>query len=587
MIRSITLALGIALVAGLPFIAGNLYYLHIATMIGVYWVLIATLNLLVGFTGTLSVGHVGLLAVGAYAFCILAGTFGWNPYLALLAGGVICALLGLLLGLPSLRLPGFYFAMLTLAFGLIVSELALAEQWLTNGSVGLQAPEFPAPFNTPHGLYWLVVGIGGFITWMTWNLARFMWGRAMVALRDSTVAAQSVAVPIYRTKLIVFVFSGFSAGLAGGLYATSQSYITPDAFVVNVGIYFFVAIIIGGRGLILGPFVGAAVLAALPALVGPLAKYGTFFYGLVLLVVVLVIPGGFGELIGGLAARLRQAPHKHTSVVPDLEKLRHAITHAHDYGNARAGVALEAEKVTRRFGGLVAVDAVSLELRPGEVHGLIGPNGSGKTTLLNLISGYYSVDGGAIRLGTRELTGTGVQPRARLGIARTFQTPKLVRALSVLDNAMLGGWPDVRSGFMETAFAGPRPRREEREIRARARAMLEGIGLGDVLGRRAEVLEHTAQRFLEIARALTMRPDFILLDEPAGGLTTAEIATLGDIIGVIRDAGIGVLLVEHHTDFVFRTCDRVTTLNLGRIIAHGLPKDVSRDPEVVRVYLGA
>ena len=309
----------------LPFITGNLYYLHVATVIGVYWVLIAALNLLVGFTGQLSVGHVGLLAIGSYAFCLLAGGAGWNPFLALLAGGVICAVIGLVLGLPSLRLPGFYFAMATLAFGLIVSELALAEQWLTNGSVGMPAPSFPAPFDTPNGFYWLVLGIACLVTLMTANLARFMWGRAMVALRDSTVAASSVAVPIYLTKLMVFVFSGFTAGISGGLYATSQSYITPDAFIVNLGIYFFVAIIIGGRGVIIGPFIGAAVLAAIPELVGPLAKYGTFFYGFILLLVVLVLPGGFGELITTLAAKLRREPQISTSIQPDLDQLRAAI----------------------------------------------------------------------------------------------------------------------------------------------------------------------------------------------------------------------------------------------------------------------
>jgi branched-chain amino acid transport system permease protein len=309
----------------LPYITGNLYYLHVATVIGVYWVLIATLNLLVGFTGQLSVGHVGLLAIGAYAFCLLAGGQGWNPFIALFAGGSICAVIGLALGLPSLRLPGFYFAMATLAFGLIVSELALAEQWLTNGSVGMPAPSFPAPFDTPWGFYWLVLGIAAFVTWMTANLARLMWGRAMVALRDSTVAASSVAVPIYLTKLMVFVFSGFTAGIAGGLYATSQSYITPDAFIVNLGIYFFVAIIIGGRGVIIGPFIGAAVLAAIPELVGPLAKYGTFFYGFILLIVVLVLPGGFGELIANLATRLRREPQISSSIEPDLDALRAAI----------------------------------------------------------------------------------------------------------------------------------------------------------------------------------------------------------------------------------------------------------------------
>jgi ABC-type branched-subunit amino acid transport system ATPase component len=248
---------------------------------------------------------------------------------------------------------------------------------------------------------------------------------------------------------------------------------------------------------------------------------------------------------------------------------------------------LEARDVTKRFGGLIAVDAVSLELRPGEVHGLIGPNGSGKTTLLNLISGYYRVDDGGIRLSGTDVTRHSVRERARSGVARTFQTPKLVLSLPVLDNAMLGGWPDVRSGFLETACAGPRPRREEAELRDRASAMLRGVGLSRVMDRRADLLEHTAQRFLEIARALTMRPKFVLLDEPAGGLTVAEIEHLGAIIGVIRDSGIGVLLVEHHTDFVFRVCDRVTALNLGRTIAHGTTNQVRNDPDVIRVYLGA
>lgn len=247
---------------------------------------------------------------------------------------------------------------------------------------------------------------------------------------------------------------------------------------------------------------------------------------------------------------------------------------------------LVADAVSRRFGGVLAVDKVSLTVRPGEVHGLIGPNGSGKTTLLNLISGYYSINAGSIALGSEDLTRRSVQERARLGIARTFQTPKLLPALSVLDNAMLGGWPQVRSGFLETAFAAPRPRREEAAFRERASAVLTGVGLGHVLDRRAELLEHTAQRFLEIARALTMRPRFVLLDEPAGGLTVAEIETLGAIVNVVRAAGIGVLLVEHHTDFVFRISDRVTTLNLGRMLAHGTPQAVRNDPEVIRVYLG-
>ena len=249
--------------------------------------------------------------------------------------------------------------------------------------------------------------------------------------------------------------------------------------------------------------------------------------------------------------------------------------------------ALVARGASKRFGGLVALDDVSLSLEPGEVHGLIGPNGSGKTTMLNLLSGYYRPDGGTILLDGETLSSHSVQRRPHHGIARTFQKPRLLPTLGVLDNAMLGAWRDVRSGFVAPALGLPRALREEREIRRRAVELVHGVGLGHAIGRRANLLEHAEQRFLEIARALALRPRFLLLDEPAGGLTGAEIAHLGRIITTVRDAGVGILLVEHHTDFVFRICSRVTTLDRGRSIKHGTPDEVRTDAEVVRIYLGA
>jgi ABC-type branched-subunit amino acid transport system ATPase component len=248
---------------------------------------------------------------------------------------------------------------------------------------------------------------------------------------------------------------------------------------------------------------------------------------------------------------------------------------------------LVARDVGKHFGGVVALDHVSLDLKAGEVHGLIGPNGSGKTTLLNLLCGYYRPDAGDILLDGASLGGQPVQKRPRLGIARTFQKPRLLGSLSVLDNAMLGGWRDVGSGFIATALALSRSGREEREMRARATELLHGVGLGRVIARQANLLEHAEQRFLEIARALVLRPRFLLLDEPAGGLTGAEIDHLRRILAVVRDSGVGILLVEHHTDFVFRISDRVTTLDRGRIIKHGTPDEVRTDADVVRVYLGA
>jgi ABC-type branched-subunit amino acid transport system ATPase component len=248
---------------------------------------------------------------------------------------------------------------------------------------------------------------------------------------------------------------------------------------------------------------------------------------------------------------------------------------------------LQAEDVSKRFGGLTALSAVSLDLKPGEVHGLIGPNGSGKTTLLNMISGFYPVDEGTIRLDAIELNAESVAERARRGIARTFQKPRLLGPLSVLDNAMLGGWRDVSSGFLTTAFAMPKAWREERDLRDRAAQMLKGVGMAHALDRPANLLEHAEQRFLEIARGLVGRPRFLLLDEPAGGLTPTEIDHLATVIRVLRESGIGILLVEHHTDFVFRISDRVTALDLGRLVRHGTPDEVRNDAEVIRVYLGA
>jgi branched-chain amino acid transport system ATP-binding protein len=248
---------------------------------------------------------------------------------------------------------------------------------------------------------------------------------------------------------------------------------------------------------------------------------------------------------------------------------------------------LQAVNVSKQFGGLNALDQVSLSLRPGEVHGLIGPNGSGKTTLLNLLSGYYQPTSGSIKLGEEDLSLATVQRRAVVGVARTFQKPRLLPMLSVLENATLGAWSHSESGFIASAVSLPSVAREDKKFLEQTTELLHGVGLGHVIHRRANLLDHAEQRFLEIARGLAMRPSFILLDEPAGGLTTQEIEHLSQVIHTLRNAGIGVLLVEHHTDFVFRICDRVTTLNVGKMIKHGASDEVRTDSEVIRVYLGA
>jgi branched-chain amino acid transport system permease protein len=323
--KTLSLTVGAILIATLPFWAGDQYQLHLAALIAVYWILIAGLNLVVGFTGQLSIGHVGLLSIGSYTFAILAGKMGVDPTLSVFVSGLLGGLCGLALGLPSLRLPGFYFAMATMAFSMIVNEIVLAQVDLTGGGIGLPGPMFPKPFDSPIGFYYLVTAIALFVTWLTWNIARRMWGRAFISIRDNPVAAQAVGVPVFKAKLLAFVFSGITAGVSGAVFASLQSYITPDTFVFELSMFFFVCIIIGGRGSIIGPFLGTVVLTALPELVSPLAKLGNFFYGLLLLVVVLVVPEGIGRMFEIISERLRPRTVHREPITPDLNRLAKAL----------------------------------------------------------------------------------------------------------------------------------------------------------------------------------------------------------------------------------------------------------------------
>jgi branched-chain amino acid transport system permease protein len=613
---------------------GDPYSVHLATLIAAYWTLIAGLNLVVGFTGQLSVGHVGLLAVGAYMFAILTARGIVGPEVALVLAGVAGGLCGLLLGLPSLRLPGFYFAMTTLAFTIIVVELAVALTDITGGGTGLIVSAFSPPMDTQQGQYLFTAGIAGVVTLMTVLVTRSMWGRAMVSVRDSEIMAAAVGIPGYRVKLAVFTFSGVVAGIAGALFGALQTYITPDTFAFDLSLFFFICIIIGGKGSIIGPFIGTVVLTLLPEVVSPLAKYSHLFYGVLLLAVVLIIPGGLSALIGrphaakaahagpgsgfeAYLARARQAlglsrPRDDLAAVAAGRSMASARAldgldaTLHGLGGGSAtqtmpdglpaslrmphlvanGGRLEAVGVSRSFGAVKALQEVSLTVEGGTVHGLIGPNGSGKTTLLNILSGYYAVDVGSVVLDGHDITKSPANWRPRHGIGRTFQTPRVIPELTVLDNVMAGGWSEAQATFLEALVSAPRAIRDERKLRGTALALLNGLGLRALAQRPANAMTHAELRFVEIARALMHSPGFILLDEPASGLTDIEIEGLSDVIGALRRQGVGVLLVEHHTDLVFGVSDVVTTLNFGRIIHTGTPDDVRADPEVRRVYLG-
>jgi ABC-type branched-subunit amino acid transport system ATPase component/ABC-type branched-subunit amino acid transport system permease subunit len=570
------------LAAGLavPFV-GNEYWGLIATRIAIYWVLISGLNLVVGYAGQLAIGYVALFTLGAYTASVLAAgnaTPEVPAFAALGIAGVAGAIFGVVVGLPALRLRTFYFAISTLGFATIVTQIALAWQDVTGGGIGLPGPALPAPFDTAWGLLYLCLGIASFCTWITANIARSRFGRALVAVRDADVAAEATGIAKPRLLVLVFILAGALAAIAGGLFASLQTYITPDAFTFELSLLFFIAVLIGGRGSILGPLLGTIILTLLPEIAAPLAAWSTFLYAALLLVIVLAVPGGIAAL---LDRRNRKPLPAGRAIVPRPDAVQRLVAHR------AAPDLLSLSGITLAFGAVKAVDGVDLEVRPGSIHGLIGPNGSGKTTTLNVISGYYKPQGGSMAIGGRDLPAGRSSARAQHGIARTFQTPRLIGEASVLENVMIGGHIDGQAGFLEALLALPRHRREERTLTERARLALHAVGLDGLAEVRADRLQHSELRFMEIARALMLRPAFLMLDEPAAGLSAEEIRRLAALIRAVAAGGTGVLLVEHHADLIFDICDQVTVLNLGRVLAAGTPAEIRVHKEVVSAYLGA
>ena len=564
---------------GFPLFGGG-YWGVIATRACVYWVLVSGLNLVVGFAGQIAIGWVALLTLGAYTTSVLAAgnvTPEFPPYLALAIAAVVGAVFGLIIGLPALRLRTFYFAITTLGFATIVTQVALAWQSVTGGGVGVPGPIFPEPFSSQWGFYYFCFGLAAICTWMTANLAASRFGRALTAIRDTEVAADASGISKPALLIPVFLFSGAVAAVSGGLFASLQSYITPDAFTLDLSVLFFIAILIGGRGSILGPVLGTILLTVLPELAAPLVAWSTFLYAALLLVIVLAIPGGIAEL---LDFKNRRPLASGRAIIPRPDLLNSLLEVSRDPG------ALTLEQVALSFGGVKAIDGLDLEIRAGQVHGLIGPNGSGKTTTLNVISGYYVQERGTVRLNGAALPILARHRRAHMRIARTFQTPRIVGSASILENVMIGGTIDGEGTFVESLLALPRYRRDEAMLRATAMLALAAVGLERLALVRADRLQHSELRFTEIARALMLRPAFLLLDEPAAGLSAEEIERLGALLLAIARAGTGVLVVEHHPDLIFDICHHVTVLNLGRMLAAGSPAEIRSHREVVNAYLG-
>jgi ABC-type branched-subunit amino acid transport system ATPase component/ABC-type branched-subunit amino acid transport system permease subunit len=577
MYRNLGYLLAIAFAAAFPFIVPNNFFVHLAQIFAYTTIAVIGLNLLLGLSGQMSLGHGGFYALGAYGSALLAGTLGWPLFLSIPAGVGVALVAGILVGLLCLRTRGLYLAMATLAFGFIV-EIA-AQRWtsLTGGTMGLFGVpqlDFGNFRMGPVYFFWFAAAMLLCVQIGSDYIFSSRYGRRLQAIKESEPFARTIGlnVPIWRTA--VFAISAALAGLAGAMFAHQSGFISSEAFSIRLTIGLLIATVIGGLGRSYGPIFGAAILIGIAETTAALHDIGLMLYGGILLFVILVFPEGAIGLVGKLVPKKKFAAQRKGDdaggAVSELPQAK--------------GASLEIVGVSKSYSGVIALSDLNISIEPGTVHALIGPNGAGKSTLINVVAGLYRGDSGTIRLDGKDVTGTTAHARARLGLARTFQNLQLIQGVSVLDNVMLGVRPerDGARDFLAWLGGGGHERSERRQ----AEAILEFLNISQFRDLRPKDLAYGHRKLVELARAIAQRPSVMLLDEPVAGLNAQEAAAIARVVSRLRDRGITILLVEHNMDFVMGLSDKVTVLDFGHRIAEGTPAEIQKNPDVIRAYLG-
>jgi|SRR5579883_156617 branched-chain amino acid transport system permease protein len=559
---------------GLGLLVGNSYYLLMMTLVPIWAVLGLSWNLLSGYTGLVSFGHAAFFGLGAYTVTIALVRFDVTPWLGLPLGMIVGALAGVVIGYPTFRLRGHYFALSMLAYPM---ALLYVFEWLGYQEVPLpmkrEAPGWYMQFADYHVYIALAVVLLAAALLVTLAVERSRFGMSLLAIKQNEPAAEAVGIDTLAWKMRAIMLSGALAAAAGGLYAVVLLVVTPDSvFGMLTSAQALVVVLFGGVGTLWGPVIGAAILIPLSETLQ--AELGDkipgiegVVYGLAIIAIILLAPEGIfwrvrDRLMRGHVSRSDPGLPA-ASVVPLGRAPEPAMPEE---------IILGVKGLEKSFGGLRAVSEVSFDVKAGEILGIIGPNGAGKTTLFNLLNGFLRPDSGEIMFAGKSLIGLKPNRICALGVGRTFQVVRAFARMSILQNVVIGAY---------VSTAG------DAEVRA---AALEALGRVGLLGRANAIaggLTVKELRLMELARALAGRPRLLLMDEPLAGLGAGEVEELLGVVRSVSASGTTVVIIEHTMRAMMRLAGRLVVLDHGRILASGLPRDVTNDRAVVAAYLGA